>query len=283
LPYSLERWLAGRWIAGPGIDDALERAKQMNKKGISAIVNYLGEDLARKMDVDEAVETYIALITRMSKQRIRGDISLKPTQIGLSIGRRLMEENYVKIMEHAKMHGVFVWLDMEEPKDVGRVIDAYLQVNKRLRGGICIQAYLKRSTEDAERITRNNGTIRLVKGAYGYREGSGMIDGRGGIDENYRGIMRYLFGHSEKFMIATHDRTLLAEAMALNREAHRKVTYAMLNGIDNGYAKMMAAQKENVALYLPFGTRWVGYSYRRVREMGHMRLILQSLFRSQQL
>ena len=46
MPYSLERWLAGRWIAGPGMEDALEKARQINRGRISVIINYLARTYA---------------------------------------------------------------------------------------------------------------------------------------------------------------------------------------------------------------------------------------------
>ena len=125
--------------------------------------------------------------------------------------------------------------------------------------------------------------MRLVKGAYGYKEGNGIIDWRNGISLNYREIMVYLFENSTRFMIATHDMQIVSEARELNKKWRRNVTYAMLNGIRNGSAMELASSGENVALYVPFGTRWVGYSYRRMKEGGHARLILASLFRSQEL
>ncbi|MDE1865592.1 MAG: proline dehydrogenase family protein [Candidatus Micrarchaeota archaeon] len=283
MPYSLERWLAGRWIAGPSMTDALERAVGINKRGISVLINYLGEDFTRKVDVDDSVETDLRLITEIRRSRLKGDISVKPTQIGLCISQKLFKENYVKIAEHAKMNGVFVWLDMEGPHDVERIIDTYLEVQKHITGGICIQSYLKRSMDDLKRIVKAGGIVRLVKGAYGFKKGEGMIEGRGLISLNYMEMMKYLFAESERFTIATHDRYIVEKAIMLNKTAHRKVTYAMLNGIENQYAKRLAARGESVALYLPFGTRWVGYSYRRMKEIGHIRLILHSLLKSQEL
>ena len=283
MPYGLERRLAGRWIAGPGMDDALLRAREMNRRRISVMINYLGEDFGRKADVQDAVDTYLILMDRMARSRMDGDISVKPTQLGLGLGYGLMKENYIRIVEKAKMSGIFVWLDMEEPRHVNATIRMYLEVGRHVRGGICIQSYLKRSLEDVKSITRKGGIVRLVKGAYAYREGSGMIKGRSGIDANYRMIMGYLFDHSPRFAIATHDMGIVSEALKINRRKKRNVTYAMLNGINNSAAKELAAKGEKVSLYLPFGTRWVGYSYRRLREIGHIRLIVGSFFVSQKL
>ena len=282
MPYSLEKWLAGRWIAGPKMDDAIALAKRMNKRGVSAMINYLGEDFTRKADVQEAVDAYLALITKMAENRVSGELSIKPTQIGLRVSYGLMKKNYIRIIERARMNGIFVWLDMEEPGYVPATIRAYLEVDKHVRGGICIQAYLKRSLGDAERITRHGGVIRLVKGAYGHGEG-GMMRGEREVRSNYIRIMRYLFGHADHFMIATHDTDIIEEARALERKSKRRASYAMLNGINNVYARKLAKAGESVSLYLPFGSRWIDYSYRRMKEVSHLGLIMGSLFRGQQL
>ena len=282
IPYGFERWLAGRWIAGPDMDDALLRAEAINRKRILVLINYLGEDFARRADVEEAVDTYLILISEMAQRRIHGDISVKPTQIGLGISYGLMRKNYAMIIEKAKREGIFVWLDMEEPRHVSAVIRMYLHEGTKV-GGRCIQSYLKRSLDDVKAIVKGNGTVRLVKGAYSYKEGAGMIEGKREIGSNYREIMRYLFDNSPRFMIATHDMSIVKEVLELNRRHKRNVTYAMLNGINNAAAKELAKRGEKMALYLPFGTRWISYSYRRLKEIGHLRLILNSLFRSQEI
>ena len=93
--------------------------------------------------------------------------------------------------------------------------------------------------------------------------------------------MNYLFRHSKEFMIATHDTGLIREALLLNRSYRRDVTYAMLNGIRNKYAVGLAKRGNKTAIYLPFGERWLDYAFRRLREEGHLSLLIKSLFEGQ--
>jgi len=70
---------------------------------------------------------------------------------------------------------------------------------------------------------------------------------------------------------------MIEKGLRLNKKYKKEVTYAMLNGIRNEYAKSLAEQGERVAIYIPFGPKWIDYAYRRMRERGHVSLIMRSL------
>ncbi len=275
-----ERLLAGRWIAGPLIEDAIRRARMLNRKGIGAILNYLGEDFADKDDVDLSVHKYLKLIDAIHGAKVRADVSVKPTQIGLAISYAYASANYSKILERARKYHTFVWLDMESHGYVDDTIRLYLEHlerGNRKDTGICVQSYLRRSGSDVKRIVKAWGIIRLVKGAY--KESAAMAyANRAETTANYAKLMKYLFGNSGRFTIATHDTSLIDSARALNAARHKDVTYAMLNGIKDGYARELASGRENVYVYVPFGERWVDYSVRRLRELSNALLIVRSLF-----
>jgi proline dehydrogenase len=280
LAYLIEKKMAGRWIAGPEADDAIALAKRINKKGMAVMINYLGEDFASMHDVADAIGTYIMLVDAMVGYRINGDISVKPTSLGLKISKDRFEFNCREVVEHAKKKGIFVWLDMEGSEGVEETIAIYLKLAKLGNVGICLQSYLKRSEADLRRIIRAGGIVRLVKGAY-KQDPRTTFSSKAETTESYKKMMVYLFKNSERFMIATHDEWMIEEAIRMNREYKRHVTYAMLNGIKNQLAIRLAEKGEKVSLYVPFGKRWVGFSYRRVKEGGHIPLILRSVFKNQ--
>ena len=276
----LERLLAGRWIAGPEIDDAIAVAKRFNRHGASAIFNYLGEDLKDRHAVDDAVKIYSQLIARIGKGGVRASISVKPTQLGASIGFKTFIKNYLKLVRLAKRNGVFVWFDMESQGMVDAVIKAYRRDMKSRDTGICIQAYLTRSYADALSLAKQGAVIRLVKGAY--KESPDVAyQTKEAITANYIRIMEMLFKTSNRFMLATHDLEILERAHRLNKGHKRQVEYAMLNGIRNKYVVSMAKRGDSVSVYVPFGGAWVNYSYRRLKEAGHLSLILKSVFEDQ--
>ncbi len=267
---------AGRWIAGPNISDAMKRARELNELGVSAIINYMGEEFERESDCNDAVATCMQLAKAIKKKRLDASISVKITQMGLRIGRGIATRNYGKVVGFARKLGIFVWLDMESQDTVSDAIFIYLTQVKRSGVGIAMQAYLRRTEGDAALLVKKKAVIRLVKGAYKADKKTGFAK-REEVEQNYIKIMRYLFKKSQKFTIATHDSMLINEAIMLNRVHRRNVTYGMLNGIRNNYAAELAASGNKVALYVPFGSRWFDYSLRRMNEWSHVMLILRSL------
>lgn len=277
----LEKMFAGRWIAGKKVEDALEITRRLNKKGIDAMINYLGEEFAEVNDVNDAVSTYKELITALSKDALHASISLKPTQLGLLISRNMADRNYAEIVNFARGHGIFTWLDMESYKYVDQTISLYKTEVERGMTGICIQAYLRRSASDLKKLTRIGATIRLVKGAYGTSDKNTYVLG-GELRENYRRLMEYLFKNAKKFTIATHDSLLINQSLELRKRYKKEASYAMLNGIRNRYAASLA-KRNRVSVYLPFGGRWISYTYRRFRELSNALLVFRSLFERQQI
>ncbi len=274
---TLERILAGRWIAGPRIEDAMLVASELNKAGIKAMVNYLGEELRDEESIEDAVKTYISLVKRARKNNVRISIAVKPTQIGMSIGMEEAKRNYLRILEAAGTAGIFTWLDMENYMYVDNTINLYLWNRRKAMAGICLQAYLKRSVGDLKRITKAEGTVRLVKGAY--REGEEIsYRKRSEINRNYRKMMRYLFDNSQRFMIATHDKEMISTAVRMNKRSRKDLSFAMLKGINNRYAKKLSSEGMKVEIYLPFGERWIDYAYRRLREASNISLLIRHIF-----
>ncbi len=282
MPFSVflsglaERIFAGRWIAGPTAKHAMRRTRELNELGKSAIINCMGEEFIDKRDIAEAMAINLQLVKAISKNKLDASISLKITQLGLRASKKLATRNYGKIVSAARKSGIFVWLDAEKEDTIEDAIRIYESQMKRGGVGIAVQAYLKRSEKNMERLRRRKAIVRLVKGAY--KESKSIaFQSREEVEENFLKLMRILFKDFREFTIATHDSDLIDEAMELNRVYRRKVTYAMLNGIRNNYATRLAENGNRVAIYVPFGTRWIEYSLRRLSEMEHVVLVARSL------
>jgi proline dehydrogenase len=275
----IEHLFAGRWIAGSTIEEAVKSTKHFNALGIKAIINYLGEDISNQAQVDSTLDTYMRLIRYIKNYGIKADISLKPTQIGLSISEQEAMSNYSKLVKESRASSIFVWLDMEGESTVDSTIKMYLSEVQGGNTGICMQAYLKRTESDIQRIAKVGGIIRLVKGAYSSSKSKSFTT-REEVTKNYAKLMQIAYEQCTEFTIATHDIDMIKKSLELNQKYKRKVTYAMLKGIRNKLAVSLA--KENkVSLYVPFGEQWVSYSYRRLKEAGHLKLVLRSLFERQ--
>ncbi len=272
-----ERLFAGKWIAGPGIEDAVRVSRKFNKNGMRTIINYLGEEYKDAESVEQSVRICLALIAEVKRRGLRADVTVKPTQIGMLIGKSVFKRNYKMLIDCAKRNGVFLWFDMEEAWSVSGTIEMYNAFVHSGNTGICIQSYLKRSLGDVKKLAKKNAIIRLVKGAYNTPDGGGYKN-REDTTKNYMEMMEYMFAHCKRFTIGTHDSKVVTAALKLNKKYKRDVTYAMLNGIRNNYALRLARSGEKVSIYVPFGEAWIPYSYRRLKELSNLKLIIRSMF-----
>jgi proline dehydrogenase len=280
---SLERMVSGRWIAGPEMSDAIRETKIFNRDNISTVINRLGEDYKDWKDVDKAMAAYTSLVKIINKEKLKSSISVKATELGMLMDYRSAQRNYSELLKIARKCDVFVWLDMEESGTVSNTLKLYETEVKKGSVGICIQAYLKRSGSDIKQLLGyKNANIRLVKGAYSTTNKESYSN-RKECTENYSRLMTLLFKEGRTFTIATHDGRLIESALKMNERYKRDVTYAMLKGIRNQYALRLAKIGEKVALYVPFGKEWTAYSYRRMKEAGHITLIMRSLLENQQI
>jgi proline dehydrogenase len=82
--------------------------------------------------------------------------------------------------------------------------------------------------------------------------------------------------------IATHDRRLIAAVKALVRErgiSPDAFEFQMLYGIRPRVQRAIVAEGYRLRIYVPFGTHWAGYFYRRVLERRENALFaLSSIF-----
>jgi len=270
--------IARQWIAGSTVDDALVSARDAYKNGRHAIINKLGEYHTSKNKIRKTVEEYQLIISSFRKWKIRGAISVKPTQIGLSISQKECFRNLEKIISSAKNAHVFVWLDMESADHTDEVIELYNRFFSRYeRLGLALQANLKRTENDLIDLIEKGAKIRLVKGAY--REKSQIsFKSKREVDDNFVNLMRHLFKDSNEFGIATHDAKMIQKAIRLSKTHPKKFEFQLLKGIRDEIKAELTRKKIVVSDYIPYGTNWLPYSFRRIKERKRNILLLGSSF-----
>jgi proline dehydrogenase len=258
--------VAKHWIAGETSEDAFARAQRSNAHKVRGIVNLLGEETTSKEDTTAATIKYLEILDALKLRRIEGCISVKPTQLGLSIDPSLFRDNLARIQDKAKSLGTFVWIDMEGSPFTAQIVDSYLEFRKRYDNiGIAVQAYLRRSEGDVNRILDLGGAIRLCKGAY--NESPEIVyKRRKQIDENFSKLMRIMFERAKGFAVATHDERLIEEATRLSNVHHADFEFQMLMGIRDKKKLELVQRGYRVGEYIPFGKSWWAYSMRRIRE-----------------
>ena len=274
-PVLLERLLfkvSKRWIAGYSNNDAIMAAKKSNHNGMSAILNYLGEGYAEKSQIDRSVTEYITLLDLLKSNDIRGSVSVKPTQIGLSVGYDKCLENFRKISEKAKQSGHFMWIDIESSNFVEDTLSIYLEILRKNRDtGVAIQSYLKRSHSDLLHLMEHSANLRIVKGAYS-EEKDKAYQSINEINQNFSTLMKLVLEESVYdgiVAIATHDSKLIQEALVLSwkgSERMKNLQFQLLKGIRDELKLQLVTNGYLVLEYIPYGEKWLQYSIRRIKE-----------------
>ena len=268
--------VAKQWIAGDTIDDALITARKAYQSGRNVIINKLGEYHTSRKQIEITIKEYQKILSSYKKWKIHGAISVKPTQIGLSISQKECYLNFEKIIQDARKANVFVWLDMESTEHTDETIEIYNTFFSRYeRLGIALQANLKRTENDLNDLLRIGAKIRLVKGAY--RENARIaFKSKKEVDDNYLKLMRILFQKSNEFAIASHDEKIIHKAQTLSKKHPRKFEFQFLKGIREEIKSDLIKKKFVVSDYIPYGTNWLAYSVRRIKERKRNILLLGS-------
>lgn len=270
--------VAKQWIAGDTIDDALSAAKDAYKNKRHAIINKLGEYHTSKTPIKKTISEYQVIVNSFRKWKIRGAISVKPTQIGLSISQKECYKNLEKIISSARRAHVFVWIDMESAEHTDEIIELYNSFfSKYERLGIAIQANLKRTEHDLIDLIQTGAKIRLVKGAYS-ESAKIAYKSKDQVDKNYVKLMKKLFRDANEFGIATHDSKMIQKAITLSKKHHKKFEFQMLKGIRDEIKDDLTKKNFVISDYIPYGTNWLPYSFRRIKERKRNILLLGSSF-----
>ena len=274
--------IAKKWIAGDTIDDALSSARAAYKLKRHVIINKLGEYHTTKKQIRESIDEYQKIANSFRKWKVRGAISVKPTQIGLSISQKQCYKSLEEIIQRTRDAHVFIWLDMESSEHTDKTIELYSSFfSKYERLGIALQANLKRTDDDLKNLIGIGAKIRLVKGAY--REKSSIsFRTREDVDKNYIRLMTILFKKGNEFAIASHDSNIIKSAKTLSKKYPRKFEFEFLKGIREEIKQDLIKNGFVVSDYIPYGTNWLAYSIRRIKERKRNILLLgSSLIQSQ--
>jgi proline dehydrogenase len=275
--------VAKQWIAGDTINDALSAAQTSYKNGMSVIINKLGEYHTSKNLIENTISEYKAVMASFRKWKVSGAISVKPTQIGLMKSKKECLANLEILIRAASQSQTFVWIDMESSDHTDETIQIYENLLARYeRVGIAIQANLMRSEGDLADLLSIGGKIRLVKGAY--RENQNVaLKSKDKIDQNYQRLMRILFESGNEFGIATHDGTMINSAIILAKKHDKKFEFQMLRGIRDELKPVLIRKGFSLSEYIPYGTNWLPYSIRRLKERKRNILLLGSSFLSRKM
>jgi proline dehydrogenase len=263
-------FLARRFVAGDKIGDAIAAVRALNAQGMSATLDFLGEDVHIAEAALRTREAYEEILDAIAQSGVDSNVSVKLTAMGLLVDEKFALDNLVTILERAtRNRDPFVRIDMEGSS----VVEATLRVFQQAFAahpnvGPVLQSYLKRTPADVDNAIALHARVRLVKGAYN-ESPEIAYKSMPKIRTQYLDEARRLLLHGNYPGIATHDHRLIAavkEFAATESIPRDRFEFQMLYGCRPSVQRQIVAQGYRLRIYVPFGTHWAGYFYRRVLE-----------------
>ena len=263
-------FLAKRFVAGETIGTALEAVARLNAEGMTATLDFLGEDVLDPASATATRDAYLAMLDAIGTSGLRTNVSVKLTAMGLLIGEDFALENLSMVLRRASVNpDPFVRVDMEG----SAVTDATLRVVDRAFSehgnvGPVLQAYLKRTPADVAHAIERRQRVRICKGAYNEPE-TIAIKPMPEIRSQYLTLAKRLLLEGNYPALATHDLEIVAELERFITERNippERYEFQMLFGCRPGLQRDLVARGHRVRVYVPFGTHWAGYFFRRVME-----------------
>ena len=305
-----------RFISGEILEEGLNVSRELNRQGISATLDYLGESVQNEKDVFEVIREYLKIINcliSMPKGKTFSElhnfnitVSLKLTQLGLapkpanpaglSFGRKsgpvisdaFCLNNIRQVAQEAKRHQKLITIDMEDSPYTDRTLQIYQTLLKEgfSNTGIVIQSYLRRSENDLKNLLPLGPRVRLCKGAY--QEPAHLaFPAKKDVDLNYLKLLEILFSPEALARgsypeIATHDEKIINWVINFVKDRRilsEQFEFQMLYGIRRDLQQKLVRQGYRMRVYLPYGTHWYPYFMRRLAERpANVLFLLKSLF-----
>ena len=222
-----------------------------NKAGIACSITHLPTFARSTGDVVREMFQYGRILAAIADNKLSSDITVKLRPFGLHIDNALAFESVHRLVAGAAEQSTFVWLDMELPETVDATIDFFKRIRHEYPNcGICLQAYLDRTDNDAAGLLRDRVPLRLVKGFYRKHD---IVPWRD-VSRNYEKLMRLVLNESAYPAIATHDLELIATAKRLIRQFNiERAEFQFFYGLRNELARELARDGFRVRIFIPYG------------------------------
>jgi proline dehydrogenase len=274
---------ARRFIAGETLEDALRAAAELNAKGMLVILNQLGEHVTDRASAEASFASYERMLREISARKLDAGVTVKPTQLGLSLDPALCLELTKRLVADAASRGNFLEIDMEDSPTVDATLALFEGIRREHENvGLAVQAYLFRTEADLRRLQPLRPKIRLVKGAY-LEPHDVAFASKHDVDANFVKLMRILFTDGFFPAVGSHDEAMIAKAKEFAKELGRAPDaweVQMLHGIRRDLQDALTRDGYQMRVYVTFGTEWVPYFMRRLAERpANVGFVLKSLLR----
>lgn len=270
VPGPIVGHFAKGYIAGSKLDHAVAVTRDLNRQGMLSTIDILGEFITTMEQARFFKEQCLQILTAIHAEGLGSNLSLKPTQLGLSLDKEACYANLEEIVAHAAKLGSFVRIDMEDHPCTDDTLEFFRRLRAEYPGhvGTVLQSYLRRTPGDIEALADGELNFRLCKGIYNEPRMVAYKD-PAVVNRNYVFCLEKLFQKQAYVGIATHDEKLVFEALRLIDQyglQRDQYEFQMLLGVDEELRRILVKGGHRLRIYVPFGKDWLPYSRRRLKE-----------------
>jgi proline dehydrogenase len=261
---------AARFVAGETLDECVVVLRRLNEQGLAANTTLLGEGVRDEGEAAGVVAAYEDVIARLAAEKLRANVALKLTHLGLELGEEVAYANVKRLVEAAEAVDSFIRIDMEQSAFTEATLRIYrrLREDDLLRVGTVLQSYLYRSERDLEELLPLRPNLRIVKGAY-LEPAEIAYPRKADVDDAYaRMVETSLLGEGYT-AIATHDERLIERAISFAEDrgiGRDRFEFQMLYGVRPRLQLDLARRGFTVRVATPYGPEWYPYLMRRLGE-----------------
>ena len=257
---------AARFVAGETLDSCVAVLRRLNSDGLHANTTLLGEAIPDAEGAAAVTAEYEAIIERLVAERLKANVALKLTHLGLSFDEELAYENVEHLARRAEELETFIRIDMEQSD----YVEVTLRIYERLRDaghdavGTVLQSYLYRTPDDLERLLPRSPNLRIVKGAY-LEPAAIAYPEKADVDRAYLELVERGLRGGAYIAVATHDEPIIrtVQAFAAREGISRgRFEFQMLYGVRPGLQRSITAEGYKVLVASPFGPDWYPYLMR---------------------
>ena len=269
VPKPLVRQIAKPYIAGETLEELVGVVEDLNLNGFRVATSILGEFVNEQNQAIEAGVDYIEVLSEIQSRNLDSNIHVKLTHLGLTIDKELCYSNLKSILKKAEETHNFVRIDMEDSSCTDDTLSIFEKAQREFENvGIVIQACMRRSMADIQKLNVLKANVRLCKGIYIEPRNIAYNDYQN-VRENYSTLLKELLTAGCYVGIATHDEWLVQNAFQTIDDLGLKPTqyeFQMLYGVTPSLRQSIREAGHRLRVAVPFGPAWYPYSIRRLRK-----------------
>ena len=269
MPENIVWLFSKKYIAGKTLQNAIDTVKDLNSKGIVATLDVLGESINTKEEAIKSQRKALEVFDAIVENKLNANLSIKPTQMGLAIDKDFAYQQILELVKRAKEINNFVRIDMEDSPYTDLTFELYKRIYEDYSNvGVVLQAYLKRTSNDAIILNKLGTNYRLCKGIY-IEPATIAYKDKQAIRDNYMKTLDLILKSGNYVGIATHDKYLIDKSYELIKDLNiskDKFEFQMLLGVREDLRDRINKDGYKIRIYVPFGEDWYKYSIRRLQE-----------------